>query len=72
MSMSTGDDGRPVLLEVPGVLREVPISRAHFYNLIKTGKGPVLTKIGDRTFVSRENLAAWLAQHEVRSEARAA
>jgi len=43
-----------------------------FYKLVKAGKGPVLTRIGDRVFVSRENLMAWLAQHEVGPEARAA
>lgn len=69
MSMETGD-GRPALLPLPAVLREVPISRAFLYKLIKAGKGPVLTRIGDRTFVSRDNLEDWLAKHEVaRSQA---
>jgi predicted DNA-binding transcriptional regulator AlpA len=66
MSMSMVDgDGRPTLLPVPEVLRAVPISKAFLYKLIKAGKGPVLTRIGDRTFVSRNNLEAWLAKHEV-------
>jgi predicted DNA-binding transcriptional regulator AlpA len=71
MSIGGSDNSSP-LLPVSDVLREVPISRAFLYKLIKTGKGPVLTRIGDRVFVSRENLAAWLAQHEVAPEARAA
>jgi hypothetical protein len=64
MSMETGDD-RPALLTVPEVLREIRVSKAFFYKLAKSGRAPVLTKIGDRTFVSRENLSDWLAQREV-------
>ena len=64
MSMESGDT-RPALLPVPDVLREVPISKAFLYKLIKAGKGPVLTRIGDRVFVSRGNLENWLAQREV-------
>jgi predicted DNA-binding transcriptional regulator AlpA len=66
MSMSiSGDDGYQALLPIPDVLRTVPISRAFFYKLVKSGRGPVLHKIGDRTFVSRENLSDWIAQREV-------
>jgi predicted DNA-binding transcriptional regulator AlpA len=64
MSMETGDD-RPALLTVPEVLREIRVSKAFFYKLAKSGRAPVLTKIGDRTFVSRDNLEDWLAKHEV-------
>jgi predicted DNA-binding transcriptional regulator AlpA len=73
MSLATGtSDGRPTLLPVPSVLKEVPISRAFFYKLVKAGEGPVLTRLGDRVFVSRENLADWLTKREVRPEAHAA
>ena len=71
MSIGVSDNSSP-LLPVSDVLREVPIGRAFLYKLIKTGKGSVLTRIGDRVFVSRENLAAWLARREVGPEARAA
>ena len=71
MSIGASDNSSP-LLPVSDILREVPISRAFLYKLIKTGKGPVLTRIGDRVFVSRENLAAWLALREVRPEVHAA
>ena len=64
MSMVGGDD-RPALLTVPEVLREIRVSKSFFYKLAKSGRAPVLTKIGDRTFVSRENLSDWLAQREV-------
>jgi predicted DNA-binding transcriptional regulator AlpA len=73
MSMSMVDsEGRPVLLTVPEVLREARISRALFYKLLKSGQGPTLTRIGDRTLVSTENLMAWLTQREQRPEARTA
>jgi hypothetical protein len=29
-------------------------------------KGPTLTKLGDRTFVSRKNLANWLKTRELK------
>jgi hypothetical protein len=60
-----GGEGRSVLLTVPEVLREARISRAFFYKLVKAGKGPILTKLGDRTLISTENLTDWLAQREV-------
>ena len=73
MSMSIGEgEVRPTLLTVPEVLREARISKAFFFKLKKSGRGPRLTRIGDRVFVSRENLAAWLGQHEVGPETRAA
>jgi predicted DNA-binding transcriptional regulator AlpA len=71
MLMSEGD-GRPALLTVPDVLREIRVSRAFFYKMVKAGKGPRLTKLGDRTLVSAENLSDWLAQREVGPEPRVA
>lgn len=41
------------------------ISRAMLYKQIKLKRGPKITKIGRRSFVSSENLAAWLKQMEV-------
>ena len=64
MLIGTGDN-RPALLTVPEVLREIRVSKSFFYKLAKSGRAPVRTKIGDRTFVSRENLADWLARREV-------
>ena len=59
MSMSmAGDDSRPILLSVEDVPRELQIGKSFYYNLARDGKGPTLTKLGDRTFVSRENLEA--------------
>jgi predicted DNA-binding transcriptional regulator AlpA len=65
------DDRQPTLLTVPEVLHEARISKAFFFKLTRSGQGPTLTRTGDRVFASRANLAAWLAQHEVRPEARA-
>lgn len=70
MSMlMSGSDGQPVLMTVPEVLREIRVSRAFFYKLAKSGRGPVLHKIGDRSLVSRKNLEDWLDKHELRSQA---
>jgi predicted DNA-binding transcriptional regulator AlpA len=62
----------PVYHPVPDVLASLGISRGLFYKLVRTGSGPVLTKLGERTLISQRNLENWLAQREVRSEARAA
>jgi predicted site-specific integrase-resolvase len=40
------------------------ISRAHLYNLVKRGDGPVLMKAGKRTLVSEEAAVAWRRRME--------
>ena len=40
------------------------ISRAGFYNLIKSGKGPRLMKIGARRLISCESAAEWRRRME--------
>lgn len=40
------------------------ISRTHFYQLIKDGKGPDLMKLGRRTLISAEAAARWRKQIE--------
>lgn len=35
------------------------ISRSFFYELLKTGRGPRVTKIGNRTLISREAAFDW-------------
>jgi predicted DNA-binding transcriptional regulator AlpA len=59
------------LLTVPEVLEEARISRAFFYKLVRSGNGPTLTKLGDRTLVSPDNLKTWLKARE-QEPARAA
>lgn len=52
---------------VPQFLDGHNISRTHFYELIKHGKGPRLMKLGRRTLISAEAAAEWRAAMEVRS-----
>jgi predicted DNA-binding transcriptional regulator AlpA len=40
------------------------ISRAMLYKLFKLNKGPRVTKIGRRRFVSSDTLKAWLLEME--------
>jgi predicted DNA-binding transcriptional regulator AlpA len=61
-----GGDGQPILLSVKEVLRKVPIGKSFFYNLLRAGQGPTITKLGDRTFVSAENLDSWLKTRELK------
>jgi hypothetical protein len=35
------------------------ISKAHFYNLLRKGQGPVILKAGKRSLISVESAAAW-------------
>jgi hypothetical protein len=50
--------------------REHGISRAHFYNLLKRGDGPVIMKVGRRTLISAEAAAEWRRRMESPSSAR--
>lgn len=40
------------------------ISRTHFYELVKQGKGPRLLRVGRRTLVSQEAAADWRRRME--------
>ena len=40
------------------------ISRAHFYNLSKSGDAPVVMRVGRRTLISAEAAAAWRRRME--------
>lgn len=40
------------------------ISRATFYELLKSGKGPALMKVGRRTMISAEAAGAWRREIE--------
>lgn len=44
------------------------ISRTHFYQLVKDGRGPRLIKLGRRTIVSAEAAADWRRQLERETE----
>jgi hypothetical protein len=40
------------------------ISRAHFYNIVKTGVGPRMMYVGGRKIISREAAADWRRERE--------
>lgn len=40
------------------------ISRTHFYQLVKDGKGPRLMKLGRRVLISAESAADWRREME--------
>jgi hypothetical protein len=40
------------------------ISRGTFYNLLKTGHGPCIMKVGSRTLISAEAAVVWRRQME--------
>ena len=49
----------PEVFDVNSFCASHKISRATFYQLVKSGKGPRLTKIGKRTLISKESAADW-------------
>ena len=49
---------------IPEFCRRHGISRAHFYNLSKSGQGPALMRVGRRTLVSAEAAAEWRRRME--------
>ena len=49
---------------IPQFCRRHSISRAHFYNLSKSGHGPALMRVGRRTLISAEAAAEWRRRME--------
>ena len=49
---------------IPEFCRRHGISRAHFYNLSKSGDAPAVMRVGRRTLVSAEAAAAWRRRME--------
>ena len=43
------------------------ISRGMFYKLLKQNKGPRISKIGDRTLISKKAAADWRANLEIQT-----
>jgi predicted DNA-binding transcriptional regulator AlpA len=52
-------------LSIPEFCRRHGISRAHFYNLSKTGDAPAVMRVGRRTLISVEAAAEWRRRMEV-------
>jgi hypothetical protein len=44
---------------IPEFCDQHRFSRAFFYKLLKAGKGPRITRLGARSFISNEDAAAW-------------
>ena len=59
-----------VAFTVPEFCDAFRISRAHLYNLIGRGEGPVFFKAGRRTLISREAGAQWARRMEARAAAK--
>ena len=60
---------QPLLAEmlafsIPEFCRRHGISRAHFYNLSKSGDAPAVMRVGRRTLISAEAAAAWRRRME--------
>jgi excisionase family DNA binding protein len=65
--MSLSDDGSLDMLSVSDVTEKLGVSKGLFYKLVRSGRGPVLTKLGERTLVSKANLTDWLEKSEIRA-----
>ncbi|WP_186193809.1 hypothetical protein [Burkholderia gladioli] len=48
-----------------------PISRSYFYELVASGKGPRIMKLGRRVLISMEAAADWRRDMEERTAAEA-
>ena len=49
---------------IPEFCRKHGISRAHFYNLSKSGDAPTVMRVGRRTLISTEAAAEWRRRME--------
>ena len=49
---------------IPEFCRRHGISRAHFYNLSKSGDSPAVMRVGRRTLISAEAAAEWRRRME--------
>ena len=50
------------LLSVNEFCEMIGISRGHFHALVKAAQGPVLTRVGRRTFITPADAAAWVEE----------
>jgi predicted DNA-binding transcriptional regulator AlpA len=49
----------PAFISIRDFIQKYGISRSGFYRLVKSGDGPEIVKIGDRTMVSVASLNRW-------------
>ena len=59
-----------VAFTVPEFCAAFRISRAHLYNLLGRGEGPVLLKAGRRTIISGASAARWTQRMEALAGAK--
>jgi hypothetical protein len=59
-----------VAFTVPEFCAAFRISRAHLYNLISRGDGPVFFRAGRRTLIHRDSAAQWARRMEALAAAR--
>jgi predicted DNA-binding transcriptional regulator AlpA len=59
------DNISQINFDIPQTCKAAGISRPMLYKLWKLKKGPAITKIGRRIFVSPSALKSWLKQMEV-------
>lgn len=59
-----GGDARPVMTIAEFCAAHGGISRAFFYNLGNTGRGPRMMKIGRRSLITAESAAEWRERNE--------
>lgn len=58
-------------LTIPKFCDSHHISRTHFYELVKQGRGPRLMKVGRRTLISQEAAADWRRRMEAETASQA-
>src|SRR4051812_28413121 len=56
------DANVPQLLSVRGLAEHLGVSPGVIYGLRTTGDGPVVTKLGNRVYFHRDDVAEWLAR----------
>jgi predicted DNA-binding transcriptional regulator AlpA len=54
----------PPFYSVPAFCKAHGIARSFFYSLSRQDRGPRVTKIGRRTFITRESAADWRMRME--------
>jgi predicted DNA-binding transcriptional regulator AlpA len=59
--------GDPPVYTVTGFCEAHHIARSFFYSLLHAGRAPRITKLGRRTFITREAAAEWRTRMEQES-----
>jgi predicted DNA-binding transcriptional regulator AlpA len=68
MSETKQSETEKLAYDVPGFCKAVGISRSLFYDLLRNGEGPRVTKLGDRhrrSLILAEDARTWLLKRSV-------